>query len=138
MRIELSPTISHDRRSPGFPGVAQFFPEQPPHRFLGDIRKFVGKIFARSSTTSPGLEHPQQTEGQSCRKWPANCFVRWHGHGDRPNILRRRRWRTDRRVHSVPGEELKTSVVSPAHLTIGNAPKPSQTVMTFQELAGPD
>jgi hypothetical protein len=52
MRIELSPTISHDRQSLVFPGVAQFSPEQPRHRFLEDIHKFVGQIFAGSSARS--------------------------------------------------------------------------------------
>jgi hypothetical protein len=70
MRIELSRTISqHDRRSLGFPGVAQFLSEQPPHHILEDIRKFFGQIFAGSSGTKPGPEHPPQTEGQSMSKW---------------------------------------------------------------------
>ena len=79
MRIELSPTVSHDRRSLGFPGVAQFLSEQPPHHILEDIRKFFGPDIRRKLSQKPGQEQSPQTEGQSISKWRATCIVKWHG-----------------------------------------------------------
>ena len=82
MRIELSQTISQDeRRSLGFPGVAQLLPGQPSHQILQDIRKFFGQIFAGSLATSPGPKQLPQNEAQCMPKWPAICFVKWHGTG---------------------------------------------------------
>ena len=67
MRIGLSPTVSHDRRSLGFPGVAQFLSEQPPHHILEDIRKFFGQIFAGSSARSRARSNRLKPKGSLFR-----------------------------------------------------------------------
>ena len=104
MRIELSQTISQDeRRSLGFPGVAQLLPGQPSHQILQDIRKFFGWPDIRRK-----LSHKPRPEAVAAKRSAMHaemasdllCEMAWDGVIDR--IFWRRCGRTNGRVPSVP------------------------------------